>query len=182
MKNPPASTCKPRWFRFGPGLVIAIIAAIFVYQRAPLQREVPLRTVPQASEIARDATAPPSAVALPAAPDADWLWSQRAILNLSASQTRRLQTLHARWQRNTQELQAELARASAQFERDMAQEKAHPDTLQVLAERGAPVADLSRQLAQARRAWWNEAAPIFSAAQRAQLENKWTRRFVKTAP
>jgi len=181
MKNSPASTRKPRWFRFGPGLVIAIIAAMFVYQRAPLQRADTLRTVPQANEIAGRATAPPSAVALPAAPDADWLWSQRAPLNLNPQQTRRLQNLRTRWQRDTRELQADLARASVQFEREMEQEKAHPDTLQVLAERGAPLADLSRQLAQARRAWWNEAKAIFSAEQRAQIEKKWTRRFVKAA-
>lgn len=178
MKNSPASTCKPRWFRFGPGLVIAIIAAMFVYQRAPMQRAQPLRTVPQASEMARDKSASSSDNALPAAPDADWLWSQRAMLNLNPQQTRRLQNLRTRWQRDTRELQADLARASVQFEREMEQEKAHPDTLQVLAARGAPVADLSRQLAQARRAWWNEARVIFSPTQRAQAEAAWRQRFV----
>ena len=179
MKNTSASTCKPRWFRFGPGLVTAFVAAMFVYQRAPMQRAEPRRTVPQASEMVGNKAASSSNDILPAAPDADWLWSQRQSLNLNAQQTHQLQKLHARWQRDTRDLRADLARATRQFEREMAQEKARPDTLQVLAARGAPLAELSRRLAQARRAWWNEAAPLFSSAQRAQAQAAWKRRFVK---
>jgi len=114
---------------------------------------------------------------LPAAPDPDWLLSQRKALSLNAAQTRRLSALHARWQRDTRELRAMLTNASQQFQRDMANERKDAVTLQVLSERAAPVAELSQQLAQARRAWWSEAAQVLSAVQRRRAETAWSQHF-----
>ncbi len=193
--NPPHSTLKPRWFRFGPGLLLAIIASVVVWQRQPLPRDAPARTVPDAAEYLKDLpqkglpqkglpqrqgreSPPLFDRALPAAPDPNWLLSQRKALALNTEQTRKLESLRARWQRDTRQLRAMLAHASEEFQRDMANEKERAVSLQVLQERAAPVAELSRQLAQARRAWWNEAAPVLSVEQRQRAEAEWGRRFL----
>lgn len=169
-----------RWFRFGPGLLLAIIASVVVWQRQPLRRDAPVRTVPEAGEyvnLSQPDTTSEADRPLPAAPDPDWLLSQRKALSLNAAQTRRLSALHARWQRDTRELRAMLTNASQQFQRDMANERKDAVTLQVLSERAAPVAELSQQLAQARRAWWSEAAQVLSAVQRRRAETAWSQHF-----
>ncbi len=181
--NPSQSHIKPRWFRFGPGLLLAIIASVIVWQRQPLR--APARTVPEAAAYLKSSSQAKSreggaefVPAFSAAPDPDWLLSQRKALALSAGQTRNLGSLRARWQRDTRELRAMLARASEQFQRDMESGKERAVTLPEIQERAAPVAELSRQLAQARRAWWSEASGLLSVEQRKRAEADWARRFL----
>jgi hypothetical protein len=49
-------------------------------------------------------------------------------------------------------------------------------TLPELQERAAPVTELSRQLLEARRAWWSEAGAVLTRAQRRQAEQAWGER------
>ncbi|MBW3635002.1 MAG: hypothetical protein KY445_00880 [Armatimonadetes bacterium] len=182
--QPTVKSGARRWFRFGPGLLLAIIASAIVWQRQPLR--APARTVPEAADYLKSSSqAKDGAEFVPAfstAPDPDWLLSQRTALALNAEQTRKMESLRARWQRETRASRAMLARASEQFERDMKSIKERAITLPELQERATSVTELSRQLAQARRAWWSEASGLLSVEQRQRAEREWARRFLAPPP
>ncbi|HXI18816.1 MAG TPA: hypothetical protein VNM48_20820 [Chloroflexota bacterium] len=173
--RPTQSPLKRRWFRFGPGLLLAIVASVIVWRRMPpgtFGDSAPPRI--ETAQIEAFPASPPSA------PDPAWLLSQRDTLRLSASQRKKLEMLRNRWERDTRELRGALDRASNEFNRSVrgaAKEGEHGLTIQQLQERAAPISELSRQLADARRAWWNEAAQILTNSQRQRAEEAWARRF-----
>ena len=167
----PPSTWR-RALRVGPGLVLAAVASVFVLQRSPLQQSpVPASRPPE--ELPKYFGSPAPSAPVESAPDPQWLLTQRAVLSLSAAQSRRLQVLVSHWERDTQPLRAELARAQSRFEREMAQDKGRGVSLQVLRERAAPVTELSARMAAARGAWWGEASQVLGAAQRERARDLW---------
>lgn len=165
------STLKRRWFRFGPGLLLAIVASVIVWQWMPpgfLPKSLAPRL--EKSQIEEFPAARPSA------PEPAWLLSQRWELGLSETQVQKLEQLRIRWKRDTGQLRGELVRASHEFNRSMSDNGGRL-TMQQLQERAAPVSEISRQLADARRAWWAEAATTLTASQRQRAEAAWARRF-----
>jgi len=167
-----------RWFRIGPGLLLAVAASVWVWQQSP--RPPGGGRPPRIERTRVDNNAVPSAAPLLlSAPDPDWLLARRNTLNLTEKQTARLRALHARWQRDTRALRAALARAIAQFEQETAARSGV--TIGALQERARPVSELSRQLADARRAWWDEAAAVFTPSQRQKAEQAWAQRFARPA-
>jgi hypothetical protein len=112
----------------------------------------------------------------PPAPDPAWLLLQRDQLRLSHQQVKKLNQLRGRWERDTQELQAALARASRDFQQQMTTHRRQAITVAELQERARPVTELSRELSVARQAWWEEAAGVLTASQRLAAEQAWARR------
>lgn len=167
--------------RVGPGLVLAVVASAVVWQRSPLPQPPapPARSPEELSKYFGGADAPSTPGDF--APDPKWLPSQREALGLSTTQAQHLEVLAARWQRDTQPLRAALAGAQARFEREMAQDKGRGVSLQVLAERAAPVTELSAQVAAAHRSWWAEASQVLGAAQREQARGLWRERLKRRA-
>ncbi len=163
-----------RWFRVGPGLLLAVAASVWVWRQqsppAPRGGQSPPR-IERTRADNRAADTP-----LLSAPDPDWLLARQNTLGLNRTQD----ALHARWQRDTQTLRAALARATAQFEQETAAARSGV-TIGALQERARPVSELSRQLADARRAWWDEAADVFTPSQRQQAEQAWAQRFARPA-
>jgi hypothetical protein len=163
------STRRRRLLRIGPGLVLALVASLVVWHQLP-----PVAgTGPRIERRRMDALPNPP----PTAPDPAWLLEQRDALGLSAPQVRKLERLRARWDRNTRALQETLARASAEFEQGMRADSGRGQSIEQLRERAAPVSHLSRQLSDARRAWWSEAATLLTTSQRHRAEQAWGRRF-----
>jgi hypothetical protein len=158
----------PRGLRFGPGLLVAIAASLWVWWQFP----------PQSAAPRIERTALPT-TSLPSAPEPEWLLSQRESLEISAAQWEKLSRLRDRWNRDTRELRGALRQASADFNRGLSSDSSL--TMQQIQERAAPVSELSRQLAAARAAWWDEAAQILSRPQRQRAEENWAQRFANKA-
>ncbi len=167
-----------RWFRVGPGLLLAVAASVWVWRQQSPPRPRGEQSPPRIERTRADNRA--ADAPLLSAPDPDWLLARQNTLGLNRTQDARLRALHARWQRDTQTLRAALARATAQFEQETAAARSG-GTLEGLQERARPVSELSRQLADARRAWWDEAADVLIPAQRKQAEQAWARRFARPA-
>jgi hypothetical protein len=158
------------WLRFGPGLVLALIASLLVWRQFPPAGGGP----PRLERTRLDAIPNPP----PSAPDPAWLLEQRDALRLTAPQMAKLSRLRARWDRDTRALRVALDHASAEFDRSMGGAGGPGQTMEQLQERAAPVSHLSRQLTAARRAWWSEAATVLTAAQRRRAEEAWARRLL----
>ncbi len=162
-----------RWFRIGPGLVLTIVASLLLWRQLPPRRNG--RVDPPRIERTRvDAVldAPLSA------PDPEWLLAQRDTLRLSTAQVQKLVKLQGRWNRDTRELREALARISDQFNREMGTGGGRGVTMKALRERAAPISSLSRQLADARQAWWGEAAAVLTPAQQRRAEQAWAKRLL----
>lgn len=166
-KNP-ASRAR-RWFRFGPGLLLALLASAIVWYKMP-----PTDSRPRMEHM----TVEVPHIAGLSAPDPDWLWEQRVALGLNEAQAKKLRHFQIRWDRNTQALRKALEDALAAFEQSMPSSEGHVLSLQQLKKQAAPVSELSRQLLEARRAWWSEAATVLTPSQRQQAEQAWSRRFM----
>lgn len=162
---------KPRWFRVGPGLLLAIIGSLLLWRQLP--RDPGGSTGPPRIERTRVDIKPE---ALPSAPDPEWLLAQQHALALSGAQVQKLLALKKRWNRDTHELRDALARASDQFNRDMASGGGKGVTIEALREKATPVSALSRELTEARRAWWGEARMVLTPAQQKQAETRWQER------
>lgn len=160
-----------RWLRIGPGLILALVAIWILWPH--LREEGPGSRSPSIQRTRVDPLPNPP----PTAPDPGWLLKQRQALGLSADQVRKLTRLRDRWDRDTQALREELAQATAEFERGMPAGGERGVTMEQLRERAAPVSELSRQLVDARRAWWEEARAVLTAHQRRQAEAAWAQRF-----
>ena len=168
---------KPRWFRVGPGLLLAIIGSVLLWRQLPPGPGG--STGPPRMERTRVDVTP---VAPLSAPDPNWLLSQKEVLGLSAGQVQKLTKLEARWSRDTHELRDEIARASEEFNRDMASGGAKGVTIEALREKAAPVSALSRELTEARRAWWGDARKVLTPAQQKKAETRWQARLSHRPP
>lgn len=155
------------WFRFGPGLLLALLASAIVWYRMASSGGGP--------RIERKTVAVPFTPA-PSAPDPAWLLEQQKALRLSESQVKKLSRLRMRWDRNTQALREALEHASVAFEQSIPPPDGGRLSLEQLKKQAAPVSELSRQLLEARRAWWSEAATVLTPSQRQQAEQAWSRR------
>lgn len=159
------------WLRFGPGMVLALLAGVLIWNGMPRQPGPPPSSPGVIRETAPGPKGPPSA------PDPAWLLTQAEPLGLTPEQTAKLTRLERRWDRDTRDLRARIDAAQAEFERGMREREGQPASMQELQERAAPVSDLSRQLASARRAWWSEASGALTPGQRQKAETMWVRRF-----
>ncbi len=178
-QRPPASTWRRAWLRLGPGLLLAAALSVLAWRRLP-PGVLRAGNAPRSGSRPTPASSEGSSAGPLSAPEPAWLLARRGTLRLSSAQVKRLTQLRARWQRDTRQLRGDLALASAEFDRDVrgaAPAGGHRLTLQQLQERAAPVSELSRQLAGARSAWWQEAAQVLAASQRRRAEDAWARRF-----
>lgn len=172
-----------RLLRVGPGLLLAALASLVLWRLSPPIPDGPAPALPP--------PAPAQGVAVPpAAPDPDWLFTTRGALGLTPAQERRLGVLHSRWRRDTEPLRNALAQASAEFDRAARAEwpskatttangAAAPRgmTLEDIRQHAGPLSALSRDLADARRSWWEEAATrVLTPAQRERAERAWAER------
>ena len=170
MKSTSTASTPPRrrWFRFGPGLLLALTALAWGWPYLfPSVK-------PPRIERTQIADAP---VATPRAPDPAWLLTQRAQLQMSDAQLQKLRRLEARWQRDTRDLQSDLNNATRDFNSQMRADTNQKTgaTIEQLQARAAPVTALSRQLAGARRAWWDEAKLVLNDEQRKSAQTAWQR-------
>jgi hypothetical protein len=157
-------------FRFGPGLLLVILASVIVWQKMP-----PTGSRPR---IERKTVEVPHASVL-STPEPAWLLAQQDTLGLNEAQRRRLRRLQIRWDRNTQALREALENASTTFAHSMPSSDAGAVvSLQQLKKQAAPVSEWTRQLLAARRAWWSEAATVLTPLQKRQAEQLWSSRFV----
>jgi hypothetical protein len=156
------------WLRVGPGLLVALVASAAVWHLMPPEPAVPTRL----SEVTLEG----DATTRPSAPEPYWVLEQAEALKLNAAQRQELRRLWARWHRDTQALSAELARAQAEFSRQMEADRGRPVSMHEMRERVGPVSELSRQLNEARRAWWDDTARALTAAQSRRVERMWASR------
>ena len=162
---------RKRWLRLGPGLAVALAlsAAILLW---PTLRDG-FQADPARIERSRLGEIPPPA----AAPELGWLLERKDALGLKPVQVAKLRRVQRRWDRDTEVLRGALDLAAAQFSRERGASAARGVDIQGLRAQAAPVSSLSRQLAEARRVYWNEAAQILTPRQRSQAEAAWTRGF-----
>lgn len=160
-------TSKPvvqrRLIRVGPGLVLAILASIAVWAFMPRQPS-------------RSTILPSSAALAPvaaSAPDPHWLFHQARALGLTPAQASKLGRLVARWDRDTESLRGSLQSEAEAFQKGMADRAGKPANVQQVKQDAAPMASLSRQMADARRAWWADARTVLTPDQRAMAETAW---------
>ena len=165
-----ARRAQRTWFRVGPGLLLAVMASVFVWMRVPRQPGPPPGGPPQ--------TLPAQTTASrPSAPDPEWVLKNAERLKLTPAQTVTMRRLDGRWEKETRELRAELKAASTDFDGAMAASGSKGLPLADVQRLAVPVSDLTRQLAAARRAWWDEASTHLSSAQRKSAEKAWSSRF-----
>jgi hypothetical protein len=161
---------RARLFRFGPGLVVALVAIVVVWRASPEHFRTPrpsLSTPPSAAS----PHAPPEEA--PAALDPGFLLDHSAELGLTPTQRQALVAVRARYDRDTGALQRELEWAARDFQGGMAAQGGKGVTIGALQERAAETSALSHQLAAARRAAWEEAAPHLTLEQRERAEALW---------
>lgn len=158
-----------RWLRPGPGLVLAIIASLFIW-RFYSERSSGL---PE-----RAAVAPGSQPVEPSrpAPDLGFVLAMKGQLQLNARQVAALTRIHRQWQGQTAAVQQATERAAAEFNRGMEARQGKGDTLPSFQENASEVSVLSHQLVAARRAAWGEAAGQLTPFQRGQAEALWHER------
>ena len=168
----------PRWFRVGPGLLLALVVSFFVWRQMPPMSSGRSAGGPSRIERTRVETASGTPLT---APDPAWLLAQRGALGLNAVQVQKLKKRKVRWDRDTQALRAALEGASTEFSQSIGATGAQGVSLEALREQAVPVSALSRELREARSAWWNDAASVLTAAQRQQAERAWGQRLVPRA-
>lgn len=156
---------RRRWLRIGPGLLLALTAIAWgwPYLFPPAAKPKIERTVQSQSPITA-----------PSAPDPTWLLSQRANLRMSDAQFQKLSALQQRWTRDTRQLQNSIDAATRDFNAGMNVGKGA--TMEQLQARAAPLSELSRQMSDARRAWWSEASLVLGAPQRKRAQELWQQR------
>lgn len=159
------------WFRVGPGLVLAVVASIFIWMRATRQ---PGHT--PAGPLSA-AAVQQAGVSRTSAPDPEWIMENAGTFHLTSDQAATMRRLAARWGRETRDLRGDLAAATKDFDAAMEAKGGGGIPLADVQRLGLPVSDLTRQLASARRSWWGEASTHLSAAQRTAVEEAWSRRF-----
>ncbi len=170
VKKTPVSKGKEikarRWFNFGPGIAIALILSAFVvYTR---WQEQARRTPPRIERtVLSDSTKPDEGII----PEISSLLSRREELKLSAQQVKQIEKLQAEWERVATPLREQANRAAGQFRAwmDEAQKRGRV-AMNEVQERGAEVRELSAQLVQQRRAYWQSALKLLTEEQRAQVE------------
>ena len=168
--SPPRSGRSTRsWFRFGPGLLIVALALWLA--SGTLQSQLGGKR-PLLDRSAVSSIPPP-----PAAPELSWVLAQHESLTLSPAQVGKLRRLETRWERDTHALREALTQATTSFNRSMNERGGRGLNVQDFQEQAGAVSDLSRQLAEARRACWSEASGTLTPTQKQQAEAAWNRRW-----
>ncbi len=161
-------TSGPRWApRIGPGILLAILAALLLWRAMPGYRSGPGPRPPQLDLRPR--------VGL-SAPDPEWLVKEGKEIGLDAGQMRQMRDLEARWQRDTRGIRAELSRATSDLAARM-RKAGSGATLEQMERQATPISDLTRELLQARSAWWSQASGVMTEEQRKRAEQAWANRF-----
>ena len=161
-------TAPRRWFRVGPGLVIALAAAYFVWRAAPAEEH-------RAPLLPASSAYPAKTTGL-SAPDPEWLAAKGKAFGIEDSRMQRLKRLQARWERDTRQLRSELSSASALLAASLP-DRERPSPLESLKDKAAPMSALTQQLLEARSAWWREASASLTPEQRKRVEVAWSQRF-----
>ncbi len=160
MKEP---TPRRRWLRIGPGLLLALTAIAWGW---------PYLFPPAAKPKIERTLQSQSPMTAPSAPDPTWLLSQRTSMKMSDAQFQKLSALQQRWTRDTRQLQGSIDAATRDFNASMNADKGA--TMEQLQTRAAPLTELSRQMSDARRAWWSEASLTLEAKQRKRAQELWS--------
>ena len=163
---------KRSLFRVGPGLILAILASVAVWAFMPREPSRP-KILPSPAA---------SAPAVASAPDPHWLLRQTDALGLTSAQVSKLGRLVARWDRNTAGLRRELDAATADLQKRMPGQPGTKLSVPQIQQEAAPMADLSRQMADARRAWWADARTVMTPDQRARAEAAWSEQWSGRGP
>jgi hypothetical protein len=152
---------KRGWFRVGPGLFMAILASVAVWAFMPREPERPkVQSAPLLSVPA-------------SAPDPHWLLHQGDALRLTSVQTAKLTRLVSRWDRDTKDLSERLRVEAEAFGKGMADKAGKPANVQAVKQAAEPVSILSRQLSDARQAWWDDAKRVLEPVQQSRAEEAW---------
>jgi len=160
---------RPR-FRIGPGLLVAMSAAIVIaYVKWPeyQQRDAEQRAMNELrAEIAHRKTQP-----VKPARTLDNLWARRDELKLTREQIAALQKLRAQEQQTVAPLQREAERAAREFQVWMDDAKRRGGaTISDIQRHSAPVIEASSAVEQARRVYFQSALSRLTPQQRAQVE------------
>lgn len=154
---------RRRWLRIGPGLLLALTAIAWGW---------PYLFPPDAKPKIERTLQSQLPATFASAPNPTWLLSQRANLKMSDAQFQKLRALQQRFARDTRELQSSIDAATREFNASMNADKSA--TMEELQTRAAPLSELSRQMADARRAWWSEAAQVLDTKQRKRVQELWS--------
>ena len=158
---------KPRLFRIGPGLCLAILASVAVWAVMPREPDRP-KILPSQTD---------SLSAANSAPDPHWILQQANAVDMTAAQVSKLTGLVTRWDRDTESLRSSLQAEAAAFAHDMSDRSGQPVNVQQVKQASQPVTTLSRQLTDARAAWWAEARLVLTPEQRRNTETAWAARW-----
>jgi hypothetical protein len=177
----PGSWVSPPWLRFGPGVVLAVIASFFVWRFSA----DPAAQAPTKWAAGGRRPVMPERGALPVmprrpAPDLAFVLAHRQDLGLTQRQVASLSAIRHRWQRETAALREELDRAATRFGQSMdAQVSAGREKGDVrpgVPESAGDLSSFSHQVAASRGAVWEEAAQRLTPFQRQQAEALWHER------
>lgn len=174
-RNIPAKLAPPqpgtapvrRWLRFGPSLVLALLALGLLWPslRLGLPGNRPRLDRPVGTSIPTPT----------AAPELAWVLEQRNTLGLSEEQAAKVRRLQVRWADETRELREALQRESVALDQELESRPRSGLNIREFQARAAPLAELSRRLAVGRRTAWTEAASVLTPRQRQQVEAAWNR-------
>ena len=168
----PVTAARPvrtRWLRVGPATIVAAIAGagIVFWERGGGLDPRPRILAPMVHGGGAALSTPRSV------PDPDWVWEQRKLLRLSASEAAGLQVAHERWEAEMRPLKASLDAAAHELRGANSGRSAQGVSLPSLSRQAAPFSDLSRQLAVAQGAWWDSVGSFLMPARRRLLEAAW---------
>jgi len=171
------STPSPvgRLLRFGPGLVMAVIAGYYVW-RMNLPNQKPGGMAPRVDHSQIE----PGRTNL-SAPEPRWIMEHAKNLALTEKQTAQLQKLKDRWDANMKPLEAQLNEASTAVRDTLPGASSKGAAIETVRAKAAPVSELTHELLEARKAWWQEASPVLTPAQKLRTEALWSHRFTNSS-
>lgn len=144
---------------FGPGLIIALALSLYIAHQQGLFRKSGPPSVERVTT---------SAPKQPPAADIDFLLERADELRLTEEQVGQLRDLREEWKNNTATQRAALAREQKELNKFMegAAKTDRRTPLSEIQRRSAAFSELSRQLATARRAYWQHALLVLDPDQR----------------
>jgi Spy/CpxP family protein refolding chaperone len=164
-----------RLLRFGPGLVLAVIAGYYVW-RMNLPTPQPGGAAPR---IERNHIEPGRTNL--SAPEPRWIMEHAKDLGLTEKQTVQLRKLKDRWDTNMKPLEAQLNEASTAVSNTLPEASSKGAAIETVRAKAAPVSELTHELLEARKAWWQEASAVLTPAQKLRTEELWSQRFANSS-
>jgi hypothetical protein len=159
------TSSRPRMIRIGPGLIIALLVALFIVVRW-LQSE---RTAQQQSILPPIVEKPlviPEQEKLGPTPEVNFILQHKLALKLTASQIQQLGKLQDQWQRFSAPKQQQLKRSAQATEKYLqGAQNQHRTPAAQIEDQAKDVIVLSRELSSERQRLWSRALTVLTLTQ-----------------